>query len=181
MPGGCPGETGTTGSHLAVAQPRRRYTASPSARPRQEGDSGEGQLRLLPSFLISPVKTISSRSIGRRRRIKLPRHNVRLQRVSPRKPGRPGCGFRRAAESHPTNRRRPGAAAGPRASAEASSLSVFTTTGLLDRGLCRKNRKERRDQQRAEPALAAVHVGSCGLRPCVLRSRNSGRAAAPTA
>ena len=72
-----------TGSRRGVARPRKRDTAILSKRPRRVGDPGEGQLRLLPSFLMSPVRTISSRSISRRRRIKLPRHSVLPQLLSP--------------------------------------------------------------------------------------------------
>lgn len=108
IPGGCPGEARTKGSRLRVARPPKRHTTSLSKWPRQDGDAGERQLRLLPSFLMSPVKTISSRSISRRRRIKLPRHNVRVQSVSPWKPGRSGCGFRKAGDNHGTYRKHPG-------------------------------------------------------------------------
>lgn len=90
VPGGCPSEARTRVSRLRVDRPRKRYTAILSKWPRQEGDWREGQLSLLPSFLMSPVKTISSRSISLRRRIKLPRHSVRLQLVSPWKPSRSG-------------------------------------------------------------------------------------------
>lgn len=58
----------------------------------------------LPSFLMSPVRTISSRSISRRRRrrrIKLPRHRVRPQFTSPRKHSQSDRGFREAGGNHP--------------------------------------------------------------------------------
>lgn len=72
------------GRHRGAAQAQKR-----DQRTRQGSDSGEGRLRLLPSFLMSPVRTISSRATSRRRRrrrrIKPPRHGVQPQFLSPRK------------------------------------------------------------------------------------------------
>lgn len=74
----------------------------------------------------------------------------------------------------------PWATVSPRETTEAYSLSVITTKQLLHRSLYRKNRKEWGDKPGIERVPAAVHTGSCGLRPFVLRSRNSGLATAPT-
>ena len=68
---------GSPGTALDKPRPERNDTAILNKWPRQEGKSSEGQISLLPSFLMSRVNTIPSRSISSRRRIKLPRHSVR--------------------------------------------------------------------------------------------------------
>ena len=84
VPGGLPGRHGEPSPGWPGL--RERGPAILGERPPQPGRPGAGGRGRLPSFRMSPVRTISCllHSLGRRRRIKPPRHRVRPHLPSPR-------------------------------------------------------------------------------------------------